>query len=74
MSHKNRTRLNKIADHLQALADGFVACLEVVLSDHGGKRPRRSSRTITRMPRQTRTRVVRQVVYRYVDMRTGEVK
>ncbi len=36
------------ADQLQSLADGFVACLEVILSDHGGKRPRRSHRIITR--------------------------
>jgi|GEM_PF-5871188 len=74
MSHKNRTRLNKIADVLQSFADGLVAAIEIVLSDHGGKRPRRSSRTITRVPRQSRTRVVRQIVYRHVDMRTGEVK
>jgi hypothetical protein len=74
MSHKNRTRLNKIADVLQSLADGIVASLEIVLSDHGGKRPRRSRRTITRVPRTTRTRIIRQVVYRHVDMRTGEVK
>lgn len=74
MSYKNRVRLNKIADVLENLADGLVACLEIVIGDHGGKRPRRSRRTITRVPRRTRTRVVRQVVYRYVDRRTGEVR
>jgi len=74
MTHKTRTRLNRIADALQSFADGLVAAIEIVVGDHGGKRPRRSRRTITRVPRQSRTRVVRQVVYRYVDTRTGEVK
>jgi hypothetical protein len=69
----NRKKLVRIADLLQSLADGFVASLEIVLSDHGGKRPRRSRRTITRMPRTVRPIVIRQVIYRFVNMRTGEV-
>jgi hypothetical protein len=40
----------------------LVACLEVIVSDHGGKRPRRSRRTITRVPRQSRPVVIVKVI------------
>jgi hypothetical protein len=66
MSNNTRNRLNKIADILQSFADGIVAGLEIVLGDHGGKRPRRSRRTITRVPRKS---TVRPIIYRIYNQR-----
>jgi hypothetical protein len=37
-----------LANVLESLADGAVTCMEIVISDHFGKRPRRSHRIITR--------------------------
>jgi hypothetical protein len=71
MTYKTRKTLVKIADLLQSFADGIVAGLEVVIGDHGGKRPRRSHRTITRVPRKA---AVRPIVYRPVLVRVIKVK
>jgi hypothetical protein len=73
MGYKSRRILAKIADLLQSCADGVVASFEIVIGDHGGKRPRRSRRTITRVPHRHYVRIVRQTIYRYVDTRTGEI-
>jgi len=63
MSYKTRKNLNKIADLLQRFAEGLISCIEIILGDHGGKRPRRSHRIITRRVYQRARPVVHHIHY-----------
>lgn len=62
MRQSTRDILDRIADGLEAFLHGYIIDgIEIMLSDHAGKRPRRSSRTITR-----RQRRKAQVVYKHI--------
>jgi hypothetical protein len=63
---RNRTAirlLSGLADALQAVADFGPYSIEIVTSDHSGKRPRRSKRTITRPAYKRQPRVTIQNHY-----------
>lgn len=48
MNYRTRKSLNTFANVLNTVADGAITCLEIVISDLAGNRPRRSHRIITR--------------------------
>ncbi len=62
MSHRTINTLNKVANILEATAQGFVNCIELVMQDFGSrKRSRRTRRTYTRRsPSYVRHSVYRQ--------------
>jgi hypothetical protein len=62
----SKKTLRTIADFLNSVADGMVTVIEIIISDHAGKRPRRSHRVITQ---RVYHRPPRQVVYRVYNQR-----